>query len=1068
MTGYPQAFPRKVLSVFCTADEARWFARASSLQGPQIGPRSTSLAAFVNEVGRALWGDPTDTAMLDARLLDVLRTPAFCRAFPKLVEGGRASALIRRSLLNCLEDVHAARFGKQALPTASTPREQTLRALADAWESGLPAPSQGCWSRGHVAEMIAAGAARLPVVRDLAALHVAADVLEIPWASRFLHAVAEGRVTAFQEPDAAVTLQSTTRHESHSPIAEVVAAARMFSGSFHESIAILVPSGEASTWAARLSNLGLPVLAFGSTGATSPAAARLLSSMADLHEGERVPKESVRDLLFSKRLDWRALAISSRERAAAEDLPSEFVVENHWKRQRRATGTLDEWKVRIAAAKEQRPRGEKPGAEEQAALCAELMIERLEAVRRAKSAEPMAELLRSLDFLRRSADVAAEHAVAEKTLAALEQSGSLRFAAVWRDLALEDSSDAHAAWTDTWNETNATGTRVTAWIVPWSAAPERLPGLPKRRILAGLDAFPRVAQDGHWFSVETMRALGFSTAEVKRTCAEARLERVWTSASHAVLSHRTRGSQAEELEPSPWLARLLAAEKGQRGASGTAAVPTLSWSRRSVLAGAKDESLPTGYALTPAEIAPTRDDERESLANRCEAIAAQGSPAVSKWTGLLGLTPPAASHYSVSSLQAFGTNPYRYFLERVLRLSEEGDLGDTLSASEEGKAIHTAFETPMAARFDAQAGAWINVPQNFAAIRRETLEAVETVYGKEQEGLLDPQGREGAVARWQQEVGDFLDGRRAALDDVAKGTPDELVEQSKAYLKARKDLLPLEEFLADPTEANLIATWKAAKKKSTSAEFHDALLAARDPETGMPLMLDRVEELRDKMIKQRKAYPMKVAAWPGDSIAAVEAKLEDGDTPLSLSLGEGHSLPLRGSIDRLEYSSVRNALIIVDYKTGQSAGSLTKDMASGKHLQLPLYAAAAETLAAAGRFGERAKGLAVESVQLAFVKRAGAASKHTIKAINPHDALDGTDLNPIELAKGYALAFRSSIEAGLFPLVNRVDGDFDDGLARAMRFVPKAARGDGSSWSSRNVAPALPLAPEDLPRKSEG
>ena len=153
----------------------------------------------------------------------------------------------------------------------------------------------------------------------------------------------------------------------------------------------------------------------------------------------------------------------------------------------------------------------------------------------------------------------------------------------------------------------------------------------------------------------------------------------------------------------------------------------------------------------------------------------------------------------------------------------------------------------------------------------------------------------------------------------------------------------------------------------------------------------------------------------------------------------------------------------------------------GEHLQLPLYAVAVEQLAAAGRILAREGNVAHEgtarvgAVMLASLKRAGKSESHAAVAIDPHAELKAGQ-SAVELARGYAHAFREAIEAGCFLLADRQKtkagaASDSDAVARAMRFIPTATKkpAEVRAWRKREAPPNIPLAPEHLlVKRAEG
>jgi RecB family exonuclease len=1107
---------RKELFVFESGDEARWFARATLLAagGGRVGALHVSLPQLVMQVGTALWGPGASPEQLDAALRDLIAIAPFAGAFTPLEGDTHAARLLRRSLLQALLPLVQAHAMGCPAPADLGPRDRQLVALAEAFAARTREAKKRSWHAGHVKAMIEAGAARLPLLRDLTSITHTADVFGMTWAARWLEALAPGRVRALAE-DARAAGGAETRvveHACGSPVVEVVAAARLFCGAPREGLAVLVPPQEVADWAARLGNLRVPVLAYVGGGEASSAAERILETAAALQAGRVVTREELRALLTTRRLAWRNLGEDGELRAGAKDVKdakanaevrgsddggggadgdddegegpdeltkadapprpiSETQIGRHFGRQRSATGTFAEWRARLETAKrDAEARDDARAVEAHVALLA-----RLGRIARADTAEAMHALLRELAFQKRGGAVPAERSAASSVLERLRVSGARPFAEVWATLTQEGVGGIAGAWVDAWHEGEAAEpgappSRAAVWVVPWSARPERLPGLPARRVLAGLDAYPPKTPRSPWASEALLAAYGLRTGAARSAASVASLEATLAAPGLAVVSHRTHDASGAAIVPPAWLARW---RSERRPANDADRVP---WPRGAVSPYAPG-AAPPGYALTPGDRGPSDGEARAELARRAEAVRAHGATTIGPWTGALGVTLPA-DVYSVSSLQRFALNPYRYFLEKVLGLKEEEELGDDLDAREQGTVTHAALEEPIAERQRENGGAWVDFAAEFEELVKDTRAALAKHYGSSLGSLLTAAVREGSVARWSDELELFLDARRKQLDLTRGKSAEDLVAN---HATRAAEIAFLEDALAEPftrasAEAACVAHGKQYGYQKNLKKAVDGDAAARDK------LVDKLTDEKRKAKNALEKAEDKLLAAPGTHVVAAEKRLEiratetSAEVPLALEIPGRTPLRIRGSIDRLEHCE-RRGFVVADFKSGKAltAKEFGRKLSSGEHLQLPLYAAAVEQLAREGRITARDRDgthgeASVGAVQLLSLKRERADRPPPAVAIDPHLApSDETAHSAIELARFYAHAFRDAIEAGCFLLADRVELEAGgatgaDALARAMRAVPRAAKEKEKlrPWQTREAPDAIPLKPSDF------
>lgn len=1095
MTNVTRAAVRKVLHVFETGDEARWYARASLLAaGPgRVGASFVSLPQLVMQVGTALWGEGASADRLDVALRAILSAAPFRGAFVPLEKETRAARLLRRSLLQVLVAVQQARSMGAASPVNLSPRDERVIALADAFAVCTEKPGKRTWHAGHVRAMLDAGARELPLVRDLHALVHAPEVVEMTWVRAWLESLAPGRldsldVAASEDPADVGDATDVVEHACGSPIVEVVTAARLFFAAPHESLAVLVPPREVSTWASRLNHLDVPVLAYLGGEDAPSAAERLLDTAADLLAGRGVEREALRELLTTRRLAWRPRqqveASEPIDDGAPQELErhaiSEAQIGRHFGRQRAATGTLEEWRARLELAKAV---GAREGGEGEARSneAHDALLSRLDRLACARTASAMLELLRDLAFQKRGGYLPAERSAAKSVIDRLKISGHRPFAEVWSALARDGVGGVAGAWMDRHHaQSDANGGEAAVWVVPWSARPERLPGMPTRRVLAGLDAFPARSQRSPWTSPQLLAGLGLRTGAERAAAGRTSLEAMLERKGLAVVSHRTHDGGGATVVSTAWLSRW-------RTERATSARVHMTWPREALTAHSA-WPLHDGYVFTPAERSPADEADFADLSRRIEAVHAHGAETISPWTGDLGVRLQAGV-YSVSSLQRFALNPYRYFLERVLGLKEEDALGDDLDAREQGTVTHAALEAPIASRQASNGGAWIDFAAEFEGIVQETRSALADQYGSSLGALLTEVIRASSVERWGDELEAFLQSRLEELNATKDKSATELASEKNAHGERIERIAFLEEALAEPfTTASVEAACIANEKSVSLPKKFKAALAGDAKE---------LEELRAELINKKRlsakailGAELRLLGAPGSHAVAAEKHLEvradktpDGvDIPLALAIPGYEPIHVRGSVDRLEHCS-RRGFVVVDFKSGAklSVKELKEKIASGEHLQLPLYAVAVEQLAAAGRIRSRDgqgahEGTArVGAVMLANLKRHRESDSHAAVAIDPHAELKAGQ-SAVELARRYAHAFREAIEAGCFLLADRQKtkagaASGSDAFARAMRFIPTATKkpAEVRAWRKREAPPNIPLAPEHLlVKRAEG
>jgi RecB family exonuclease len=918
--------------------------------------------------------------------------------------------------------------------------------------------------------MAIAGAADLPIFRDLLEIIVHDDGEWPAWASAWLQQLAPRRVQRVAQNPQAQSGQPPVWHACDSPQAEVMAAARLLHGS-PAPTAVVVPADEVNAWIAQLQALEVPVLARESSVARASQTERLLTTMVELQQGKAVARAEVQALITTPLLQWQA--------ELTEDARvSRGAVTAQWRLQRRSTGTLAQWLERVAAAQRLAKRNleQRRPAIDEAILNGKLaridastavLVRVLEAIAGARDRESALKLLDDLGLLR-NRTVAGEAAAARQCYAALKGSRATSLADAWAEVQPALATVDRGDWID-----KVQPALPTCWVVPWDAVPEFLPA---RRILCGLDKFPPVAGEDAWLSKELLAQLDLPNAQQRSAAAEAVVERVLAGAQVAVLSHRTRGGTGGPVSPSAWLARRLAKIKNDIDSKVIARESVWQWSRASVLGGCAE--LPQGYRWVPVELPPADAALAPDVARRFSALQAHGAGKPGPWTGELGVRPlPPASGYSVTSLQRYATNPYRYFLQTILGLREEDDVDDSLDSREQGVVLHAALEKPLAAKLEAGP---VDAARLAEELGDQAVAEVEVQYRDQAEDMLARPVWAGEAARWQGELAVWFQGQAEHRGE------DPGVDMSEAAVVAAAGADAVDTMRRGRIAAEMLAHREAADEITKQHKLtgnHGLVKALKLIKTGTDD--DRAagwaaieafraageQKLQDLSAKRQQS----LAAAPLQQVIAVERPLQnpDGGARL-LDLGDGHTIPLQGSIDRVEWCPERQRLAVVDYKTGKVDRKFAEKISTGEHLQLPLYALALEAMAQQGELTDKQvpAGAQVRAIRLEFLKRDGKSKSAKTVAIDPRESLqqaaksegDGeasegegpgavaVQQNALEVARSYALAFKVAIEAGHLTLVQRAGKDYQDRVSQAMRFIPAADTADpGAPWLTRTL-----------------
>ena len=389
---------------------------------------------------------------------------------------------------------------------------------------------------------------------------------------------------------------------------------------------------------------------------------------------------------------------------------------------------------------------------------------------------------------------------------------------------------------------------------------------------------------------------------------------------------------------------------------------------------------------------------REVRAERAGKGCGDATREFGAFTGRIG-TPVASETYSPTALEDMGQCAAKYFLARVLGAKKADDAGAELDAAETGSLLHEAMAS---AAQDAirVSGAWqLSAPETAGDEERNAW--VDARLGEVSAGLtkavltlqanhptLSRELLDWTVARWKVALRRMLSSAAQAPTGglfpagpvpAVMGLPDETLLAAEERLAKthrgklekivkRRDRRTRAEALIARARLESFASKAAVKawydefgksdKAVGSGEFVAAALVGTDEAwaalTAGPLLDEaEVEGAQAMLARAFRADRMAVRR----SVRAAEWQFgrqrrpDDGADPKSVAcafeydLGTGETLRVGGRVDRLD-GDLSGDMAVVDYKSGKSKGDgkLAKTLGQGLHLQLPLYALAAEAL----------------------------------------------------------------------------------------------------------------------------
>ena len=371
-------------------------------------------------------------------------------------------------------------------------------------------------------------------------------------------------------------------------------------------------------------------------------------------------------------------------------------------------------------------------------------------------------------------------------------------------------------------------------------------------------------------------------------------------------------------------------------------------------------------------------------------------PIFGDFSGMLpgNAEPPDA--YSASALEAYGQCGTKYFFGKLLRVDDETDLADGLEATETGTIIHNAFASAAQQEIDHARGKLWSMCIEPGDSKEEAVDRIQAVVGHHLERAVREFLAEQAsmsehlvaalVARWQ---GAFRRWIETHVVPRLPGQPsDEELALDADVAKARKEVADYEQALQLMRELRAAVDAGQVTSKSAAGNFGSTagnraikkadLMAAFESGdfdepterfmAGLEGARQRAGTVEDEVrAKWARHFNRDVAhAELAFGMKRADSDAASVDDPITVYF-DGESIAVRGQVDRVDWDRDRHQLAIRDFKTGRrkNVASVAREIATGRHLQLPLYAMAVEELARQGHLPHLEGAEAVE-VSLEF------------------------------------------------------------------------------------------------------
>ncbi|MFW5740878.1 MAG: PD-(D/E)XK nuclease family protein, partial [Myxococcota bacterium] len=441
---------------------------------------------------------------------------------------------------------------------------------------------------------------------------------------------------------------------------------------------------------------------------------------------------------------------------------------------------------------------------------------------------------------------------------------------------------------------------------------------------------------------------------------------------------------------------------------------------------------------------------------------AAGQPVLGPYSGVIDGAQVWDGAASATKLERYGACGYRFWLRDQLGLESRQQAADDPSPLELGRAVHDVLHGVLGASVPRQ----LFVPH---AEREGLAEAFVRSGRREMEqafaGLasacpsLSPLLIHAYRERWSRVLDRYLDGlvttdvwRRLdpsrpeawSDDDLAQVSSCTPATERKQLDKMRQDLQTLarcrashDSFVPDaPSSKNAVKksdAWKRAEQAGLLAVMTKGkaaeLMSGPHPADALSAGIEAKEsELRAKLAKLVAGRRKK---WFRRQELITVLRCEYGfglpesehEAPVQLRVPGAPALLLRGRIDRLDEvcDGADSCWAVADYKTGRAMSSkqLRTNVVAGTHLQLPLYAAAAEGLSSELAAGGRV--LPVRYARLAYPRTGQSADIDLNDSLEVFEACHDTivQMSVRDVARRHLGAYVGGLRRGEHPLLPR-------------------------------------------------
>lgn len=707
---------------------AQWLGRLLIDQGPLVGPTIHSVAGYCFGWAHGQYGDPVPREELIERVGRALAEQ------PSLRDAA-AHPAYRSLVLQLFIEMHCAagdEDGALARPAESVAHQARDEALRGAFESFRAAlAQQGGWYAGTAPALALAHLrGRPPRAHHLG---FRPDT-QARWVSEWLRSIGSTPVAMPDRP----------LHSSHEPItsvcdgpeAELSAIARNLRER-PRHCAVFVSAREVSRTATRLRDRDIPVRALLEHDATKTLAAKCFSALHHVMTAERLDRGRLREVLFGPMLEPFAASLAALPEAAR---PHPDQLDAVFRNVRRSTLTLNELPTQfergvqrqlaeleaIAKSRSGPDATVDPDTRGRVANAGSVLREAIHALAALDTAGSVAGFLRDRGWGAQLRHAPLERLAASTVLDALNRTPDAGPGAAVRTVALALESARLETWLDVPSR-RAAGAQSkqvppAIWVMPYETLPLEL--VPESVVLANLDAHPADPRPTPMLSDPARAALGLPT-QAQRHHASLQALDILASTSDCWASWRRRDGTGSTTPPGPWV--VSRSEGALRvGLDG--------------LAVARDDR-----PRSPNELGLLNPSD--ALKRRLDASMAQERDEPSPFTGELGVRVPPARPYSASSLARYADIPYRYFLERLLGVTESDDVSDALDPLEQGTLVHLGLERTYKDRL-AQLGVVETVPEMLEEAKQHTRRA----FAEQSDGLLAGAVWLGELERWIAEL----------------------------------------------------------------------------------------------------------------------------------------------------------------------------------------------------------------------------------------------------------------------------------------------------------------------------